>query len=657
MAGRIRAFDWARHPFGRPETWPQSLRSALGICLNSAFPTAIYWGPELRLLYNDAWSTIPGPRHPACLGQPAREVWSDIWHVIAPQFLRVIESGEGLFVDDQLLPMCRYGFEEETYWTYNFTPIRGDDGTIEGVFNSGHETTEKVLKNRQGEFLLRLSDDLRSGPEPGDTMQTICAALGPHLQAIRVGVRELEAARGAPRFPVTAEWTAEGTPRLGDRLPLDRLGAVAATLRAGHVARIDRAETHEDAGLRSLFREVGAAAALAVPWISQGALSAIVFVHMARPHRWSDEEVAMVEQVFERAIHAVERRRAVAREKAMAGEIDHRARNLLGVVRAIVRLNGGDDVEAYREKLLQRLTALSNTQTVLAEGQWVSASLREIVETELAPYRTDGAGRIRVEGPDLTVDPGMAQAISMAIHELTTNAAKHGALSTAEGSLAATWTAGAGAPLRIAWTEESPHLAAPAREGRSGFGDTLLRELLERQLRGTLSRHFSAGRFECVLTVPLAGPVSAQADADREAMAGGDAVPARGGRRMMVVEDDPVIAIDLEDRLEALGFSVVASADCLSAALSALDATPPDVAIIDVHLGGETSEPLAAQLRSRGIPFLQLTGQDAEPQPGSAFHGQPRLLKPFDDLMLKRELERVLAAGPPREAPPRPGAA
>ena len=86
MASLIRETDWSEHPFGPSEDWPQSLRSALAICLNSAFPTAIYWGSDLRLLYNDAWAPIPGPRHPAALGAPAKEVWSDIWPIIEPQF-------------------------------------------------------------------------------------------------------------------------------------------------------------------------------------------------------------------------------------------------------------------------------------------------------------------------------------------------------------------------------------------------------------------------------------------------------------------------------------------------------------------------------------------------------------------------------------------
>lgn len=162
MAQRIRSYDWRDHSFGPPETWPQTLRSALSIALNSAFPTAIYWGPELRLLYNDAWAPIPGPRHPDALGARAQDVWADIWHIIQPQFAQIIGSGKGMFLEDQLLPMSRYGFEEETYWNYSFTPLRAEDGRIVGIFNSGNETTERVIETRNAEGLVALNQGLRA---------------------------------------------------------------------------------------------------------------------------------------------------------------------------------------------------------------------------------------------------------------------------------------------------------------------------------------------------------------------------------------------------------------------------------------------------------------------------------------------------------------
>jgi len=181
MPRRIRQYNWADHQFGDPTTWPQSLRSAISICLHSSFPTAIYWGPELRLLYNDAWAPIPGPRHPEALGAPAREVWSDIWHVIEPQFVHLIETGNGVFVEDQLLPMRRFGIAEETYWSYSFTPIRGEDGAIAGVFNSGLETTSNVLSQRQMRFLLKLGEVFRNQASFDRARRSAIEMLGQHL--------------------------------------------------------------------------------------------------------------------------------------------------------------------------------------------------------------------------------------------------------------------------------------------------------------------------------------------------------------------------------------------------------------------------------------------------------------------------------------------
>jgi PAS domain S-box-containing protein len=156
MADLILNRDWS-DGLGPIEEWPAALRSALSICLNSSFPTAIYWGPELRLLYNDSWSHIPGERHPWALGRPASEVWADIWEVVGPQFDRVMETGEGLSTYDQLLPIIRNGVQTESYWNYSFTAIRDEFGNICGVFNQGNETTTSVVARRQAqEEIVRL---------------------------------------------------------------------------------------------------------------------------------------------------------------------------------------------------------------------------------------------------------------------------------------------------------------------------------------------------------------------------------------------------------------------------------------------------------------------------------------------------------------------
>jgi PAS domain S-box-containing protein len=165
MGERIRAFDWASHPFGPPGDWRPELLSALGICLHSSFPTAIYWGPDLRLLYNDAWSSIPGERHPWALGKPAQQVWRDIWDVVGPQLEAVRESGAGFSTYDQMLPMERGGRVQETFWNYSFTPILDNTGAVLGVFNQGNETTAVVMASRERTAEIeRLRDTFEHAP-------------------------------------------------------------------------------------------------------------------------------------------------------------------------------------------------------------------------------------------------------------------------------------------------------------------------------------------------------------------------------------------------------------------------------------------------------------------------------------------------------------
>ncbi|WP_448663009.1 PAS domain-containing protein [Sphingomonas sp. CJ20] len=148
MGRRIRAQDWAATPMGPLDGWPQPLRFALGVALGSSFPMAIYWGPEFRLLYNDAWAPIPAERHPWALGRPGAEVWADIWHLVGPQMEQVMATGQGIAIFDQMLPMVRDGRPQESWWNYSFTPIRDEYGAVVGVLNQGNETTRVVLAER-----------------------------------------------------------------------------------------------------------------------------------------------------------------------------------------------------------------------------------------------------------------------------------------------------------------------------------------------------------------------------------------------------------------------------------------------------------------------------------------------------------------------------
>lgn len=167
MGERMRQFDWSAHPLGPAANWPAALRMAVSLCLNSSFPTAIYWGPDLHVLYNDAWSVIPAERHPGALGQPARELWSDIWHVVGPQFEHVMATGEGVAQYEQMLPMVRGGKPRETWWNYSLTALRNPDNTVGGLFNQGNEITDVVRARRARQAEIeRWRDVFRQAPAP-----------------------------------------------------------------------------------------------------------------------------------------------------------------------------------------------------------------------------------------------------------------------------------------------------------------------------------------------------------------------------------------------------------------------------------------------------------------------------------------------------------
>ncbi|MGZ5269324.1 MAG: PAS domain-containing protein [Ramlibacter sp.] len=165
MGERIRGFDWASHPMGPPQQWPESLRMALSLCLDSSFPTAIYWGPAHYVLYNDAWSVIPADKHPAILGMPASEGWSDIWHVVGPQFEKVFRTGVGEASYGQMLPMRRHGRVTETWWNYSLSAIRDADNAVAGIFNQGNEITQVVHARREREAeIARWREVFRQAP-------------------------------------------------------------------------------------------------------------------------------------------------------------------------------------------------------------------------------------------------------------------------------------------------------------------------------------------------------------------------------------------------------------------------------------------------------------------------------------------------------------
>jgi PAS domain S-box-containing protein len=145
MGALTRAYDWSASPLGPPETWPQSLRTAVRLLLNTNHPMFIWWGEELIQFYNDAYRQTMGPeRHPSALGQAGRECWAEIWDVIGPQIEQVMSGGGATWHENQLIPVTRHGSLEQVYWTYGYSPIDEDD-RIGGVLVVCRDVTRDYL--------------------------------------------------------------------------------------------------------------------------------------------------------------------------------------------------------------------------------------------------------------------------------------------------------------------------------------------------------------------------------------------------------------------------------------------------------------------------------------------------------------------------------
>jgi PAS domain S-box-containing protein len=171
MGALIRAHEWSATPLGVPETWPQSLKTAIRIMLTSRQPIWIGWGRELIFFYNDPYKSIIGGKHPLALGQPTEVVWREIWPDIAPLLATALTGVEGTFVEQKLLIMERNGFPEETYYTFSYSPIPDDDGSTGGIICANSDDTARVVGERQ----LTLLRELAASTPDAHTWREACS--------------------------------------------------------------------------------------------------------------------------------------------------------------------------------------------------------------------------------------------------------------------------------------------------------------------------------------------------------------------------------------------------------------------------------------------------------------------------------------------------
>src|SRR5689334_4101093 len=177
MGERIRAKDWSTTPLGPVEWWPQSLKTIVRIMLTSRQPIWIGWGKDLIKLYNDPYKAIVGGKHPEALGQPASVVWRDIWKDIEPMLKQVMEKNEGTYVESQLLIMERYGYPEETYYTFSYSPVPDDHGGVGGMICYNTDDTQRVIGERQLALLRILAAQTADARTPEEACERSAKSL------------------------------------------------------------------------------------------------------------------------------------------------------------------------------------------------------------------------------------------------------------------------------------------------------------------------------------------------------------------------------------------------------------------------------------------------------------------------------------------------
>jgi two-component sensor histidine kinase len=344
----------------------------------------------------------------------------------------------------------------------------------------------------------------------------------------------------------------------------------------------------------------------------------------------ADDRVVRISGV---TLDITDRKEADERQDLLTREVDHRARNALAVVQSIVRLTRASSIEGYGAAVEGRIKALARAHALLSESRWQGADLRALVAEELAPYRVGDADKVAIDGSEVSLLPHLAQGLALALHELATNAAKYGALSSAAGKVELSWQ-WSGELLILRWVESGgPPVTAPSTRS---FGLNVIRAGVEQQLDGKAVFDWRPQGLACTLSIPHRDTATRREAAPGRAKDAA-AAPARApnGRRVLLVEDEALVAMMIQECLTECGHSVVGPINRAADALSAAKDGDFDAAILDINLGDGMAYPVAEILSARGVPFVFLTGYDAD-MVDSRFGAVPILQKPIERQMLQK---------------------
>jgi PAS domain S-box-containing protein len=215
----VRQFDWSTTPLGKMEDWPQSLNTVVRVLLTSRFAMWMGWGPELTFFYNDAYGRMSlGKKHPWALGRPSSEVWAEIWSDIGPRIRKVLESGEATWDEALLLFLERSGYREETYHTFSYSPLSGDDGKVAGHLCVVTEETDRIIGERRLKTLRSLASELNTTSTEDEVCASIAHSLNENRQDLPFTLTYLFTQDREDAFLACASGIQEGHPAAPHRI-------------------------------------------------------------------------------------------------------------------------------------------------------------------------------------------------------------------------------------------------------------------------------------------------------------------------------------------------------------------------------------------------------------------------------------------------------
>jgi signal transduction histidine kinase/CheY-like chemotaxis protein len=668
MAALMRGVDWGTTSLGPIETWPESLATAVDICMASRFPMAICWGPDLALLYNDAYRPILGAKHPAAIGRPCYEVWSELVPIIKPMFDSVIATGRATWSDDLLLPMERHGYLEEAYFTVSYSAVRGDKRLVAGLFVTVAETTQHVLGHRR----LQLSSELarRSSHATGaeeacrlaadvfeefhadvpasaiylveESEARLIATSRVDVQAMRTVIDLAGASpvasvvRGARPEECDASAVLASHPEVGRAivLPIGRLGQErpSAVLVAGVNPRREL-----DDGYRDFFRFIARQIGTAITNATAYAEIANARAEAERANTVKDAFLAMLGHELRNplspiltALELMTARGAAGLEKERT-IIDRQVRHLVRLVDDLL------DVSRFTRGKIELHRARVDMADVVADG----------IETA-SPLLEQRCQRLEIEAP--RAHPfvyGDRARLAQVVANLLTNAAKY---TDPKGR------------IHIAWAEEGRDVVLRVSDSGMGMAPELVPRVFNLFEQGARTIDRAAGGLglglaivksitsmhggtvaatsegpgrgsEFVVRLPLMEPAH-EAEASRSQDPGGARCQA-STRRVLIVDDNEDGADLLDVALQTMGHTTRVAHDGPEALEAARD-FHPDVALIDIGLpvmdGYEVARRLRAMFDGACPKLVAVTGygQESDRQRAREAGFDRHLVKPVE---------------------------